>query len=41
MNDILIEITLALSYLAVIMFIASFVTLLRVFEYLIEFYEEI
>ena len=41
MSDLLIEITLALSYLVGVMFIASMVTLFKVFNCVIEFYEEI
>ena len=41
MSDMIIEIILALSYLTGVMFIASMVTLKRVFDYVIEFYEEI
>ena len=41
MSDLLIEITLALSYLAGVLFVAAMVTLKRVFNCVIEFYEEI
>ena len=41
MSDLLIEITLALSYLVGVVFIASAVALLKVFDCVIEFYEEI
>ena len=41
MSDLLIEITLAISYLAGIMFISSAVALVKVFDFVIEFYEEI
>lgn len=41
MSDLLIEITLAISYLIGAMFIALAVTLVRVFDCVIEFYEEI
>lgn len=41
MSDLLIEITLAISYLAGIMLISSAVELVKVFDFVIEFYEEI
>ena len=41
MSDLLIEITLALSYLVGVLFVSAMVTLKRVFDYVIEFYEEI
>ena len=41
MSDLLIEITLALSYFVGVAFIASVVALVKVFDCVIEFYEEI
>lgn len=41
MGDLLIEITIALSYIAWVLFIALLLALVKVFDFVIEFYEEI